>query len=451
MQNLTLKQRVLNSSIWTLGTNVISQLIRFASNLIMTRLLAPEMFGLIAVAGVVIVGIHLFSDIGLKQVLIQNKRSDKAFVNTVWTMQVVRGVMIWLVAIAIAVVFLLLNQMQLLAENSVYADPLFPFVIIAIGFNSVISGFESTKMTLAQRGLTVKLNMMIALGSQVIGMIFMLIWAFYSPTVWALVAGSIVGTMLGTIASYIVIPGEGNKFTWDAEVRSEVYHFGKWIFLSSILGFLSSSSDRLLLGGLIDAKLLGFYAIAGLLVGALIQLITNQIHSICFPALSETYRDNPHNLKSIFYKLRLPFDLASLFILGFIFVTADNIVHVLYDDRYSDVGWMLQILSISLFELRYRICGECYMAMGKVRLVTSLILLHVVFLYVFGFLAYHYYGFSGAIWLLAGSNIVTIPLNFYYLNKFELLDLKKEIIVLPVILLGVAVGFLVNFLLDGLI
>jgi len=71
----------------------------------MTRLLAPDMFGLMALAGIFILGLNLLSDIGLKQILIQNKRSDDQFVNTVWTMQVIRGWLIWLFSIIVSIIF----------------------------------------------------------------------------------------------------------------------------------------------------------------------------------------------------------------------------------------------------------------------------------------------------------------------------------------------------------
>ena len=446
MHNLSLKQRVLNSSIWTLGSNVISQLIRFVSNLIMTRLLAPEMFGLMALAGVIIFGIHMLSDIGLRQVLIQNKRSDQSFINTIWTMQIIRGLLVWFVSILVAIVFSALDQLHKLANDSVYSDPMFPFVVAAIGFSSVIAGFESTKMVLAQRNLTVKLNMMIALGSQVLGMIVMLIWAYYSPTVWALVVGSTLATLSSTLASFLIIPGEGNKFCWDEKVRSEVFHFGKWIFLSSIMGFLASSSDRLMLGGLIDAKLLGYYAIAGLLVSAVNQLFGNLIHSVGLPAMSETYREKPYALRSVFYKLRLPFDLALLFSASFIFATSNTIVEILYDDRYSEVGWILQILAITLFELRYNLANECYTAIGKPKLNSVLLFARIVILYFFGVVIYKFYGFHGVVWVIACSSLATIPLHFYFLRKFALFDLKRELLVLPILVIGYLVGLLVNFL-----
>ncbi|OYY49132.1 MAG: hypothetical protein B7Y48_07425 [Methylophilales bacterium 28-44-11] len=451
MQSQSFKHRVIRSSLWIFSGNALTQIIRFISNLIMTRLLAPEMFGLMALAGVFIFGLNLLSDIGLKQILIQSKRSDERFVNTVWTIQVVRGWMIWLLSIAVAAVFYVMSAKDLLPVNSVYNNEMFPYIIAVIGLNSVFSGYEPTKLTYGNRNLNLRLNVTIALISQVIGFIAMMLWAYYQPDVWALVVGSLVATLSMTVLSLYLIDGKANYWCWDKEIYQEILHFGKWIFVSSIMGFLVMSSDKLMLGGLVDAKSLGYFAIAGLLVGAVVQLIGSLIHTVGFPALSETFRENPNALGKVFYKLRLPFDLILMFSCSFLFVTADMVVDILYDARYQSVGWILQILSISLFEVRYRLAGECFLAMGKPKLQSSLILVNLVCLYVFGFSMYYMFGFKGLVWAVACSALSTIPLILFYLRKYNILDWKKELVVLPVLVLGYMAGMATNFIYDKFI
>src|ERR1700677_1655843 len=80
---------------------------RFVGSIILTRLFAPELFGLMALLTTVIVGLTLFSHIGLEDSVIQNPRGDEeAFVNTAWTIQALRGIAIWLVTLLLAWPFL---------------------------------------------------------------------------------------------------------------------------------------------------------------------------------------------------------------------------------------------------------------------------------------------------------------------------------------------------------
>ena len=86
------KKLAFKGAFWTIASYGGSQILRFGSNLILTRLLLPELFGLMGLAYVFIVGVHLFSDIGLGPSIIQNKRGEESeFINTAWTMQIILG------------------------------------------------------------------------------------------------------------------------------------------------------------------------------------------------------------------------------------------------------------------------------------------------------------------------------------------------------------------------
>src|SRR5262252_1388660 len=97
---VSLKQRVLGAGAWSVGGYALSQILRFGSNLVMTRLLAPDMYGVTAIAYVILSGLAMFSDLGLRAVIIRSGRGhDPVFLNTAWALQIVRGVMIWAVAV----------------------------------------------------------------------------------------------------------------------------------------------------------------------------------------------------------------------------------------------------------------------------------------------------------------------------------------------------------------
>ena len=92
---ISLKKRVLTAGVWSLAGYGLSAAIRFGTNLLMTRLLVPEMFGVMSIATVVMVGLAMFSDVGLRQNVIQSKRgSESAFLNTAWIIQIFRGIVL---------------------------------------------------------------------------------------------------------------------------------------------------------------------------------------------------------------------------------------------------------------------------------------------------------------------------------------------------------------------
>src|SRR5947209_12532904 len=100
---LPLRRRVLNAGTWVFAGYVLSQVIRFGSNLLLTRLLVPEMFGVMAIAMVVIIGLAMFSDLGLGQSVVRSVRgSEPLFLNTAWVVQILRGMLLWLIALVVS-------------------------------------------------------------------------------------------------------------------------------------------------------------------------------------------------------------------------------------------------------------------------------------------------------------------------------------------------------------
>src|SRR5262249_52416768 len=89
---LPLKVRVFWAGSWIVGGHVFALALRLLSSLIMTRLLAPDLFGIMAIATAVHVVVALLADVGLFQSIVQSPRGeDPSFLNTAWTLQVVRG------------------------------------------------------------------------------------------------------------------------------------------------------------------------------------------------------------------------------------------------------------------------------------------------------------------------------------------------------------------------
>lgn len=421
--------------------------------MIMTRLLMPEMFGIMSLVTVFIFGLSMMSDLGLRQVLIQNKRSDKDFINTVWSAQILRGALIWLCAILLAVGLYFANHLHLLPANSVYAEPILPWVLAVLGISTVIIGFESINLLGLTRNLNMRTNVVVDLISQVFGMAMMMLWAHFDRSIWALVTGYLSSNICKLVLSFVMTRHIGHKheFILEKAAVHDIIHFGKWIFLTSILGFLASSGDRLVLGGLLDTKQMGLYSIAFFIVAAIRELISRVTNVIGFSALSEVYRTRPQDLKSVYYKFRFPVDLLTLFLVGFLFTCGDLIIKVLYDKRYAEAGLILQILSVGIFELRYRLASDCYLAMGKPKLLAPVIFVQIlVTLFVVPFV-YHHYGFQYALWAIAMAAFPGIPLNYYYHIKYHLIDWKKELIVLPMLLVGYGAGLIVHKLYELII
>jgi O-antigen/teichoic acid export membrane protein len=440
-----MSRRVILAGAWVIASHTGSQILRLVSNLVMTRLLIPDLFGLMALANTILVGLMLFSDLGLDQCIVQSRRGDKTgYLNTVWTVQILRGALIWIAALAIAVGLYFLGSRHLLPSGSTYSDPVLPWVFAALSFSALVSGFTSTKIGTASRHLALGRLTLIELSSQVAGLAVMIVWALADRSIWAMVAGGLFSALMRVFLSHAFLPGERNALHWSRDDFGEIFHFGKWIFLTSILGFLSSSGDRLILAWLIDPAMFGLYSIALFMISALQDIFIRLSGSVAFPVFSEVVRQRPSELASVYYKFRLPLDVASLLATGLLFSSGHLLIDLLYDERYRAAGHMLEILSIGIFQVRYYLASQCFMAMGLPRLLVPIIVVRLIVL--FGLLPvfFHFFGLEGAIWIAGGSVLFTLPVTFYLKLKHGLFDLRRELMVLPLLLVGYLSGLAIN-------
>lgn len=442
---VSLKRRVVGAGLWSIAGYGCNLCIRFGGNLVMTRLLLPEMYGVMAVASIVLAGLAMFSDFGLKTNVIQSRRGDDpAFLNTVWVTQIVRGGVLYAAALAISFLLVLLGRFGALPEHSVYADPSVPPVIAVLSITMVIAGFESTKLMQASRDIALARLTLIEVGSQLGGLITMLAWAVIDRSIWALVAGAIVGALTRTVLSYAVLPGFANRLQWDRAAFREIISVGKWIFLSSVSFFFAGNGDRMLLGTLIDAKLLGTYAIAYLFFSSVEQILTRIIVDVSFPALGEVHRTTPDRLKHAYYRFHTLIAACTYFVAGTLATSGHSLIAVLYDPRYQQAGRTLEILSVALLTLPFRVATQSFLLFGAARLYFWFNQARTVALFVAVPIGFQLGGYLGALWGIVISYFANLPLIMLYSARFGLFDPRRELLGLPALAVGLAIGSLFN-------
>lgn len=441
---LSLTRRVLNAGIWSLAAYGCNQILRFGSNLVMTRLLVPQMFGVMAIATTVMIGLSMFSDLGLKPSVIQSRRgSDPVFLNTAWTTQILRGFLLWLFALTVSLLIYLANRIDLIPKGTVYADPSLPFVIAFVSIIAVTAGFELTKLLEASRNLSLGRIAQIDLASQIAGLLCMIGWASIDRSIWALVAGVICSMTARMILSHAWLPGTSNHWEWDKSAFREIFHFGKWIFVSSILGFLVNSGDRLLLGGLVNSNILGIYSIAYLICNSFEQLPTKIMADVSLPALSEVARDRLIDLKSSYYRFHVVIGSFAYICSGVLMTSGVSLVHLLYDPRYEQAGWMLEVLAVNLLTVPFRLATQSFVALGVPHLLSAVISIRLVALFVATPIGFYSFGIRGALWGIVLSHFAYLPAIILYNVRHRIFDMRTELYLLPLVAGGMVVGRLV--------
>jgi O-antigen/teichoic acid export membrane protein len=332
----SLKSLAVRGTVWTLIGYGASQGMRFASNLILTHLLLPDLFGLMALLNTFILGLHFFSDLGVRPSIIQNPRGDDPeFLNTAWTLQIIRGVGLWGCSVGMA------WPMSMMFRNTDFL-----WLIPILGLTTIFDGLMSTAIASLNRDLEVGKITRFDFINQLISTLIMLIWAYLSPTIWALVGSALISSFLKMIWSHFL--GYRNRLAWDKNALKDLVTFGQWIFLSTAMTFLASQSDRLILGRLFlpDLSLLGIYTIAFTLSDLPVSVIQAVGGNVLLPVVSQqSHLPRPELRRKILDKRNLVLLGSALGLTGLI-CFGDFLILGLYNSKWHQAAWMLPILAL---------------------------------------------------------------------------------------------------------
>ncbi|WP_158248049.1 oligosaccharide flippase family protein [Paracoccus sp. SY] len=402
--------------------------LRLVSNLILTRLLFPEAFGLMAIVQVFLGGLQMFSDIGIKTSIIQSARGDDPdFLNTAWTLQIVRGFLLWLAACAMA-----------WPAARIYDEPMLLQLLPVVGLTTIVAGFTTTKIAAANRHLQLGRQVGIDLGTQAVGIVIMVILAWIMRSVWALVIGSLITAALRNILLHRLLPGVSNRFRWDPVSAREMIRFGKYIFLATAAGFLINQGDRAILGAFIPLGELGVYSV-GMFLGTLPFLLGRAVNNNVVQAL---YRmkppaENAANRAQI-HRARRLLVVGTLAISGVLSYGGIWLTNLLYDPRYHLAGPMIVLFGLSMVpQLVFNGYGGALLSNGDSRRHFQLLAATALIQTALMFLMIPWIGVVGAILAPGFASLATYPMKNAYTARYKANDLRGDITFL-------ALGFVVN-------
>jgi O-antigen/teichoic acid export membrane protein len=381
---------------WTVGAYGASQMLRLGANVALARLLAPELFGIMIIVNSLRTGIDLILDIGIGQNIVQNRNADDPnFYNTAWSLQLIRGLLLWVVCCAAA-----------LPLAHFYQTPILVLVLPVAALYFVFWGFSSISSFLLQRRLQfAKLNSFEVI-LEFISTVAHVVLAYLNPTVWALVFGGLVVSVARMIGTYLLLPDVRQKFHISKQYAWQIFTFGKWIFLSSIVYFLSMNFDRLYLGKVAPLGLLGVYGIARSLSDLTSGVVLRLGNFVVFPLVASFSHMPRAQLRGQLASIRLKFLLVAAFGLSLFAATADLLVGILYDQRYQAAGWMISVLILGVwFSIMCSLNESMLLGFGRPLYGAAANILKFGWLLIGLPLGFVQYGVLGAVMVVAVSDL----------------------------------------------
>lgn len=427
-----LTPRALAASVAEASAFGLNQLLRLASSLILTRVLLPEAFGIMAMLSLLLYGLHMMSDVGILQAVVRSPRgADETFLHTAFTIQAARGVSLWLVASALA-----------WPLAWMFREPVLVWLVPIGALSAILDGLTSMRACLLRRRMEALPIARLELLSQLIGIVItVLAAARFELGVWSLVVGTLANTSVHTLGSHLLPDPHRDRLRWQPAARREIFSFGRWIFASSAVTFLAGRGDQLLLGRMLGASSLGLYNVASSLADAPESLAQRFMSGVLYPLYARVVNERPDEMARVYYRSRVYFDASLQTALGGLYALAPWLVSLLYDARYQGAGFMLQLLSLRVALTLLAVpCESLLTAHGRAEFgfrANAVLAASTLGLLPAG---YAVAGVRGVLWAMVASRAASLLTLWHAARKNGVLHLGRELVAPAFFVTGYSLG-----------
>jgi O-antigen/teichoic acid export membrane protein len=334
-----LSGRAISGTLWSVASQFASQFLRLVSQIVTAWYLAPAEFGVNGFLVVVTTGLWLVSDVGIGASVVRSARDDDDFVHTAWTLSVVRGAILFVIGTLVAPVAAHLYDEPRLAL-------LLPFSSLMVLFLSA----ESIQLYTLQRHMQIKRVLLVDLVSQLVGLCLSIPLAIYTHSVWSLAASAVGSSVMRFALSHTVLGGRRPRWRLEKAALGEIFSFGQWIFVSTLLSFLAMRWDGISLPKLQGFALFGLYNVASIVTNVPRE-IANQVTSMVLtPVLAAAFRASPDELRFRLAASRSAYLPAALFLFLGAATTAPAFFLIAYKNpAFHAAGPLAQLLLVPVW------------------------------------------------------------------------------------------------------
>lgn len=353
------------------------------SNLILAKLLAPEVFGIIAIANVVIGAMELFSDVGVGKALIQYQGDAKKAAKVAFTLRIGQGLFLFLLAFALSGTIADYLQTEVLRS-----------IIRVLGINFLIQSIGAVPMCLLSRDLKFKQQVIPNVLPALLQTTTAITLAILGFGVWSIVWGMALFTLTQSLLYWSASPIKLG-FRFDSRIAGKLLGFGLPLFASGIALFAVYNVDKSVVGKLLGMKELGYYAFAFTIINLPTTEIVYLINRVMFPTYSQL-GGRLWDLKNAYLKTLRYIALITLPLSIGIPLFGGDLFKALYGDKWIPAVGPLQAFGVFAFMRSFgATTGSIFMALGKTRHLLYNILINLVLVSFFVYPAAVYFGVTG--------------------------------------------------------
>jgi O-antigen/teichoic acid export membrane protein len=366
LKQMSLREKATKGVVWSVIQKWGRAAITVVTFIILSRLLDPEAFGLVALASAFTVFIELFLDQGFGAAIVQRAELEPEHLDTAFWINILTGILLTVGLIAAS---------GLVAAT--FEEPRLAPVLRWLSISFILSSLTSTQVSILQRKLAFKNLAGRSLIATVVGGVVGISMAFSGFGVWSLVGQDLASGLAGVIVLWQASdwrPG----FKVSKRHYKDLFSFGVSIVGNHALTVLIRRSDDLLIGYFLGPTLLGFYTIGYQLLLVIIRLVTEVTNSVAFPTFSRI-QHQPERMKRAFYKVTRYTSLFAFPVFIGLATLAPELVPTIFGEKWAPSIPVMQVLSmIGILQSVLFFNGSVIKASGKPLWQLGIMLLNAV-------------------------------------------------------------------------
>ena len=397
-RDASLGSRIVRGLAWKVGSEAFGQVFRIVVAVTLARLLAPDDYGLAAMALVLTSLVPIFADLALGAALVQRKELTEDDRSTVFWTSVGAGVVFTALGIAAA---------GPIADF--YGDDRVKPLVMALSLTFLVSSLGATQAALLTRAMDFRsLELRVMAGSLVGGVVGVAV-AVAGGGAWALITQELAFVGISTVLLWIFSSWRP-AFRFSGRSIRELGTFSGQIFGTRLLFYANRNVDNILIGRFLGARALGAYALAYNVMLSPLSRLAWPIQTVFFPAFA-SIQDDRERMARMWLRVNRLVAAVTVPAMAGLVVVAPEFVHVVLGDRWSSAVPVIQILAVvGLLQSLQSLNSSILQATGRAG---------VLLWYAFVALALSLVGFAGGLhWgivgVAAGYAVASVFIESYY-------------------------------------
>jgi O-antigen/teichoic acid export membrane protein len=392
--------------------------IRLGASLVLTRVLKPEAYGIVAIVVSIGYVVTMLADIAVTMSLVRHEHGDQSeYLNTAWTLRLGRSLLN---------AILMFWAAPLLGD--LYHAPLLTHPLRVYSLWFVLEGFESMSFPVAIRRRNSRIIVYSELVATAATTAFTLLYCYYTRDYMGMVYGMLLNRLILTVMSYGFYRDVRPRLMVNREAARQLLRYTRYALPSSFITLVLNQFDKMIFLRLFDLRLLGVFSLAGNIASPIEALIWRISELVLYPRCAHDFRTAPNEFSMRYYTHNTGVFLCVLTLPAVVGGAAQLLIGVLYDPRYAQAGMILQafMLRASLLALASP-AEHMLIAAGQLQVQLHGNIFRAISMIVGTVAGFYLAGFLGFIYGIALSGLAPLLYYLWLQRRKGLLIVRYEL------------------------